>query len=140
MSAIAQVYPASPFVSTLTTAVTSTGPESVGYIERCIKEAARRNRTDTVVGHTYSPYDPTWLVNLSRDLHPNKFWFHNSLSQCLSSYQPSPFYIFFKSPQQKPWHFKERLFLCDHKEGIIGVDILEGNIIGGIEFLGLSNQ
>ncbi|MBD2023788.1 hypothetical protein [Leptolyngbya sp. FACHB-711] len=89
---------------------------------------------------TWKPYNPTWLVELAKAQMPEEAWLVDALSQCTSYLQSGHAYIHFIDPtaSNKPgsqWQFERNILLYDKYEGELVLDILEGNRVGGVEFL-----
>ncbi len=88
----------------------------------------------------WKPYDPTWLVELAKQQLPEEAWLPAALAACTMARQDSPAYIHFvtKSDPEEPsseWQAQTDLTLKHPTEGELLLDILEGNRVGGVEFL-----
>ena len=81
----------------------------------------------------WKSYDPAWLVDLAEQQHPDKPWLQGALKSCTKAAKESRAYYFF-IPADK-WQWKTNLILEDKKMGTIVLDILEGERVGGVEFL-----
>ena len=87
----------------------------------------------------WKPYDPAWLVELAKAQHPEEAWLPAALAACTMARQESAAYIHFVSPADpdelsSEWQGQTDLILKHPTEGEL-VDILEGNRVGGVEFL-----
>jgi hypothetical protein len=85
-------------------------------------------------------YDPTWLVELSKQQLPEEEWLPAALAECRVAWQKSDAYIYFIDPAHanepgSEWQFEGNLFLEHPIEGELVLDILSGNRVGGVEFL-----
>jgi hypothetical protein len=86
-------------------------------------------------------YDPTWLVELAREVCPDEPWLPAALERCTSAAVESRAYIHFvdSSNPNMPgsaWQFVENILLEHPTEGDIVLDILSDRRVGGVEFLG----
>ena len=85
-------------------------------------------------------YDPTWLVRLAEEQKPEESWLPEALRKCIIYSKESVAYYHFVSPMNAnksgaDWQFKTNIYLNSKTEGWIVLDILEGNRVGGVEFL-----
>lgn len=90
----------------------------------------------------WKKYDPDWLVTLAREQQPEHQWLADSLLRCRRAKKESDYYLYFvdgSAPNRKgsAWQFSHNITLEHPLHGEIVVDILKGNKVGGIEFLGL---
>lgn len=88
----------------------------------------------------WKPYDPAWLVELAKAQHPEEAWLPAALAACTMARQESAAYIHFvnKADPDEPsseWQEQMDITLKHPTEGELVLDILEGNRIGGVEFL-----
>jgi hypothetical protein len=88
----------------------------------------------------WKPYDPTWLVELAKEQLPEEPWLPAALAKCTMARQESEAYIHFvgKSDPDEPsseWEVQTDLKLTHPTEGDLLLDVMEGNRIGGVEFL-----
>ncbi len=92
----------------------------------------------------WKPYDPTWLVELAKQQVPEEAWLPAALAACTMASQESAAYIHFVKPvdsdepsseSSSEWQAQTDLTLKHPTEGDLVLDILEGNRVGGIEFL-----
>jgi len=88
----------------------------------------------------WKPYDPTWLVELAKAQLPDEPWLPAALAACTRARQESAAYIHFVNPSdpEEPgseWEIQTDLTLKHPTEGDLVLDILEGNRVGGVEFL-----
>jgi hypothetical protein len=88
----------------------------------------------------WKPYDPTWLVDLAKEQLPEETWLPAALAACTMARQESAAYIHFVSGTDpdglaSEWQAQTDLTLKHPTEGELVLDVLEGNRIGGIEFL-----
>jgi hypothetical protein len=90
--------------------------------------------------HNWNVYDPTWLVTLAKEQHPDKPWLAHALSQCTRYRRESRAYFHFIDADRanQPgsiWQFVQNLQLYDRTEGDLILDILTDQRVGGLEFL-----
>ena len=88
----------------------------------------------------WKPYDPTWLVELAKEQLPEEKWLPAALAACTMASQESAAYIHFVKPADSDepsseWQTQTDLTLEHPTEGELVLDILEGNRVGGVEFL-----
>ena len=88
----------------------------------------------------WKSYDPTWLVDLAKEQLPEEAWLPAALAACTMARQESPAYIHFVKPADSDepiseWEVQTDLHLKHPTEGDLVLDVLEGNRIGGVEFL-----
>ena len=86
-------------------------------------------------------YDPAWLQDLAREQLPEEKWLYESLARCTQASGEIP-YIHFVNPRRpnKPksdWQFETNVHLEHPEYGELILDILKGNRVGGVEFLGV---
>lgn len=87
----------------------------------------------------WKDYDPSWLIDLALEQHPDKPWLPKSLLECTRASRKNDYYIYFISSHRanqkgSEWQFKEYITLVDPIQGELILDVLEGDRIGGIEF------
>jgi hypothetical protein len=88
----------------------------------------------------WKPYDPAWLVELAKAQLPEEGWLPGALAACTRARQESAAYIHFVNPADpnepgSEWEIQTDLTLHHPTEGDLVLDILEGNRVGGVEFL-----
>ena len=88
----------------------------------------------------WKPYDPTWLVELAKEQLAEEAWLPAALAACTMARQESAAYIHFVKPADSDepsseWEAQTDLVLKHPIEGELVLDILEGNRVGGVEFL-----
>jgi hypothetical protein len=88
----------------------------------------------------WKPYDPAWLVELAKEQLPEEEWLPAALAACTMARQESAAYIHFVKPADpdepsSEWQVQTDLTLKHPTEGELVLDILEGNQVGGVEFL-----
>jgi len=88
----------------------------------------------------WKPYDPAWLIELAKAQHPEEAWLPAALAACTMARQESAAYIHFvrQADPEEPgseWQAQTDLTLRHPTEGELVLDVLEGNRIGGVEFL-----
>ena len=88
----------------------------------------------------WKPYDHTWLVELAKAQFPEETWLPAALAACTSARQDTSAYIHFVDPADpdapsSEWEVQSNLTLRHPAEGDLVLDVLEGNKIGGVEFL-----
>lgn len=79
------------------------------------------------------PYDPGWLVEFARQAASEYPWLPAALEKCTSGVWTDRAYIRFVPTGD--WGVVENIVLDDTPEGDIVLDVLEGQRIGGIEYL-----
>jgi hypothetical protein len=85
-------------------------------------------------------YDPTWLVDLAKEQHPNEPDMHTALAACTRAYGDIPYIYFIDSKQTNKlgaeWQIGTSFSLDHPEQGELVVDRMKDGRIGGIEFLG----
>jgi hypothetical protein len=84
---------------------------------------------------TWKPHDPAWLIKLAREQLPEHDWLPAALDKCRSCHEASRAYTHFVAPDSPQWQFEINIQLDDPREGSLVLDVLAGNVIGGVEFL-----
>ena len=85
-------------------------------------------------------YDPEWLIELAKQQIPERHEIIEALNECTKAKAESRAYIYFvngenSSQPDSKWRVVENIILNDKKKGPIILDVLEGNKIGGAEFM-----
>ena len=88
----------------------------------------------------WKPYDPTWLVALAKERYPDEEWLVEALSKCTRCMLESKAYIYFVSPERpnqdrSEWQIVTNVGLYSRKEGLLILDILTDQRVGGVEFI-----
>ena len=88
----------------------------------------------------WKPYDPAWLVELAKEQLPEEAWLPAALAACTMARQESDAYIHFAKPADSDepiseWQVQTDLTVKHPTEGELVLDILQGNRVGGVEFL-----
>jgi hypothetical protein len=83
----------------------------------------------------WQPYDPEWLVNLAEEQHPDVAWLPGSLRACRRVRPETRAYVHFVDPAPPAWRFEGNIVLESPEHGTLVLDILEGEVVGGVEFL-----
>ena len=88
----------------------------------------------------WKPYDPAWLIELAKAQLPEEDWVPAALARCTRARQESEAYIHFVNPADpndpgSEWDVQTDFTLRHPTEGDLVLDILEGNRVGGVEFL-----
>jgi hypothetical protein len=88
----------------------------------------------------WKPYDPAWLVELAKAQVPEEAWLPAALAACTMARQDSEAYIHFvhgadSDEPDSEWEAQTDITLKHPTEGELVLDILEGNRVGGVEFL-----
>jgi len=88
----------------------------------------------------WEAYNPAWLVDLARSQFPDRPWLAEALAHCTVCRWESPAYVHFVDPERsnKPgsaWQFRENILLEHPTKGTLILDVLQGDRIGGVEFL-----
>ena len=88
----------------------------------------------------WKSYDPAWLIELAKAQLPDETWLPAALAACTMARQESAAYIHFVSdadPDEpgSEWQSQTDLVLKHPTEGELVLDVLEGNRIGGVEFV-----
>ena len=86
-------------------------------------------------------YDPTWLVQEAAERFPERLDLQEALSRCRRAKWASDAFLYFEDATRpnepgSPWQFDENLILESTSEGDLVLDLLKGNRVGGVEFLG----
>ena len=88
----------------------------------------------------WKDYDPAWLVRAAKQVIDEYPWLPEKLNECVSAKMESRYYTRFvdaKNPNQpgSDWQFRENITLDETEHGEVVLDVLEGNRIGGVEFM-----
>ena len=88
----------------------------------------------------WKSYDPTWLVELAKEQLPDEKWLPAALAACTMAMQESDAYIHFVKGEDSDepaseWEVQTDFNLKHPTKGDLVLDVLEGNRIGGVEFL-----
>jgi hypothetical protein len=89
---------------------------------------------------SWESYNPSWLVVLACEQHPQQPWLPDALSQCTRCLRESDAYIYFVNPVNpnepgSEWQFDTSILLECPTEGLLVLDILKENRVGGVEFV-----
>ncbi len=84
-------------------------------------------------------YDPSWLVTAAREQAPEEPWLPEALAQCTRCLSESDRYVRFVDPRRpnqpgSEWQFERNVFLETSTHGLVALDVLTDNRIGGVEF------
>ena len=87
------------------------------------------------------PYDPSWLIDAAKSVQDTYPWLPEALGDCTRSIRSSRHYVHFISArrankQGASWQFQENIALENTVNGDVMLDILSGNRVGGVEFIG----
>jgi hypothetical protein len=88
----------------------------------------------------WEEYDPEWLAQLAEQQRPNESWLPEAIRRCTRCYPKNESYYYFVSNEKanqsgSEWQFDYNITLGDKRHGIIILDILKGNRVGGFEFI-----
>jgi len=88
----------------------------------------------------WEEYDPEWLAQLAEQQQPNVGWLPEAIRRCTCCYPKGESYYYFVSNEKanqpgSEWQFDYNITLGDKRHGIIILDILKGNRVGGFEFI-----
>ena len=88
----------------------------------------------------WEKYDPTWIIQFVKEHRQEESWLVEALSECTQCLRESKAYLYFVDPgspshSNPAWQFKRNILLEHPREGTLILDILQGNKVGGIEFL-----
>ncbi len=91
------------------------------------------------IEYVWLEYDPSWLIPLAEKSFPDKPWILDALKNCTKAMRKHAeverlHMTYFVDPKTTQWKFKANEVIRSWSEGEIVLDILEGNIIGAIEF------
>lgn len=89
----------------------------------------------------WQPYDPSWLISLAKEQHPEETWLVEALAVCTRAKLKGDVSIYFvdAANANKPgseWQFERNILLDSPTEGPVILDVLKGQKIGGVEFYG----
>ncbi len=94
--------------------------------------------------HVWIDYDPSWLLPLATKAFPDEPWLIEALKNCTKAFRTHAelerlHMTYFVNPKensscQAQWRFKTNKVIRTWSEGDIILDILEGDIVGAIEF------
>ena len=84
--------------------------------------------------------DPGWLLSLAEQQQPDQPWLAAALRDCTRCIEESPAYLRFVSGERAnqagaEWQFEGNLSLHHPQHGELILDILQGQRVGGVEFL-----
>jgi hypothetical protein len=85
-------------------------------------------------------YNPEWLAQLAETQLPEERWLPEAIRKCTKYYKGSDAYYYFVSPKNpnmpgSEWQHDRSIIIKDEYKGIIVLDILKDNRVGGVEFL-----
>lgn len=83
----------------------------------------------------WKPYDPTWLAELVKKQRADEPWLPDALAKCTLYSEDSRAYYRFIDSSSPAWKFERNIVLHHKREGEIVLDILQGDRVGGVEFL-----
>jgi hypothetical protein len=83
----------------------------------------------------WETYDPGWLVALAEAQYPDEPWLAEALRACTRARPESRAYVHFVDPRGPIWRFAGNLMLQSREHGTLILDILEGQVVGGVELL-----
>ena len=88
----------------------------------------------------WRPYDPTWLVALAREQHPDDPELARALSGCTRAKHPDSAMVHFVSPRRpnesgSQWQYSHGVTLNDPEKGELILDILRDGRVGAMELL-----
>ncbi len=88
----------------------------------------------------WQDYDPEWLVQLAEQQRPYERWLPDALRKCTRFYSETETYYYFVTNEKanqagSEWQFDYNITLRDSQHGVIILDVLKGNLIGGFEFI-----
>ncbi len=81
----------------------------------------------------WKPYDPSWLIELAKDQCPEEPWLPEALAACTNAWQVNEVSIDFIHPFEGK--FETNITFHSPTGGMVILDILESNIVGGVEFV-----
>jgi len=88
----------------------------------------------------WEEYDPEWLAQLAEQQRPNERWLPDAIRRCTRYYPKDDTYYYFVSNERanqpgSEWQFDYNITLGECQHGLIVLDILKGNRVGGVEFI-----
>ena len=87
----------------------------------------------------WRPYDPTWLVELAREQHPDDPSLTAALRACTRAIQGANYVRFVSGRRANQpgaeWQFARNVTLESDTHGDLVLDVLQSGRIGGVEFL-----
>lgn len=117
----------------------SGGPAFFSVATRSLKSSigavVEESRSPPSPEGSWQPYNPEWLVALASAQQPNEVWLPAALRQCQQARPETPAYIHFVEPSSSAWKFERNVVLESEEHGTLVLDVLEGHMIGGLEFL-----
>lgn len=86
----------------------------------------------------WETYDPSWLVALAREQHPDDVQLAKALSNCTRAICAESYVAFVSNSRQNlpgsEWQFGRNVILEGPDEEEIVIDVLKDGRIGGLEF------
>ncbi len=87
----------------------------------------------------WKAYDPSWLVAAAREQAPEEPWLAEALAKCTRCLTESDRYVHFVDPRRpnqpgSEWQFERNVLLETSTHGLVAIDVLTDNRIGGVEF------
>ena len=97
----------------------------------------------------WEDYDPSWLVTLARDQRPDLPWLPEAFAGCTRASSRTSrrhgrrvrevIYLHFVDPERAnqpgaDWQIDSGLWLRHPTDGILNIDVLKGQRVGGVEF------
>lgn len=88
----------------------------------------------------FEPFDPRWLVELAKQQRPELPWLAKSLESCTQCHwKRRRIYVYFVDPQSAnqpnaEWQYRETISLEHPQFGLLMLDVLKDNRVGGVEF------
>lgn len=79
----------------------------------------------------WNPYDPSWLVKLAQERHPEELWLHEALNRCTQCLVEFEQYYYFVDRMEGKFAFNVVLYSEQH--GKVVLDILEDGRVGSME-------
>ena len=79
-------------------------------------------------------YDPSWLIELAREQKPKLTWLPDALAQCTRAMQLNKSEFEFVAREE--WQFEKSVVLRSAEHGLIVIDLLKGQKVGGIKLHG----
>jgi hypothetical protein len=88
---------------------------------------------------TARPFDPSWLCDLASQFQPDLPWLPEQLARCTTGTWSNDCKINFVDSTNAnapgaAWQFREVIELPDPRRGMLKLEVLKDDRIGGIEF------
>lgn len=74
-------------------------------------------------------------MDLAEARYPAEEWLTRALAACRTVLAPTTLYIHFVDPKSPAWRVSKNITLESPQHGTLVLDIIEGDSVGGVEFV-----